>query len=325
MRQTFFTVLSFCAMAVLLTGCGGDIVTFNSKGQIGVEQRDLIIISFALMLIVVIPAIVMTLWFGWKYRESNTDAEYLPDWSHSTKIEIVVWGVPCLIIAALAYITYVTSHSLDPYKKIDHGRKSIDIQVIAEPFKWVFIYPDHNIATVNEVYLPENQPVTFHITSDFTMNSFFIPQLGGQVYAMAGMRTQLNLIANELGTFDGLSANYSGHGFSKMHFKAHSVSQGEYDAWIQKVKASNKALDFATLQGLAAHVTQGVPPNMKHHKDAPVPDPVQYFSPVQPDLFKAVIGKYMTANHTKAAHDEHHQENTMPAHAEMTTMAGGHQ
>lgn len=324
MRQTFFTVLSLCAMAVLLTGCGGDIVTFNSKGQIGVEQRDLIIISFALMLIVVIPAIVMTFWFAWKYRESNTEAEYLPEWSHSTKIEIVVWGVPCLIIAALAYITYVTSHSLDPYRKIDHSKPSLDIQVIAEPFKWVFIYPDRSIATVNEVYFPDNQPVTFHITSDFSMNSFFIPQLGGQVYAMAGMRTQLNLIANEVGVFDGLSANYSGHGFSRMRFKAHAVSENDYNAWVQKVQSSNQTLDFKTLQGLAEHVTQGIQPNMVHSKDVPLPAKVQYFSSVQPDLFKAVIDKYMKGSHDGSNHAKHTQEEAMPAHAEMANMAGGH-
>lgn len=337
MRQTFFAVLSLCAMAALLTGCGGDIVTFNSKGQIGIEQRDLIIISTALMLLVVIPAVVMTLWFGWKYRESNKDAEYLPDWHHSTKIEIVVWGVPCLIIAALGYITYVTSHSLDPYKKIDAAQisksaqkggvqanpdvKHLDIQVIAAPFKWIFIYPNEQIATVNEVYLPQNTPVTFHITSDFTMNSFFIPQLGGQVYAMAGMRTQLNLIADEKGEFDGISANYSGHGFSKMRFSAHSVSEGDYAAWVQKVKAANTTLDQATLKGMNDFALQGVAEAKaaNHHSSAD-PDPVKYFSSVEPDLFKAVINKYMVANHG-ADHAKHVKEGTEPAHAEV---AGGH-
>jgi cytochrome o ubiquinol oxidase subunit 2 len=338
MRQTFFAVLSLCA-AALLTGCGGDLVTFNSKGQIGIEQRDLIILSTALMLLVVIPAIAMTFWFGWKYRESNKDAEYLPDWHHSTKIEIVVWGVPCLIIAALAYITYVTSHSLDPYKKIDSNQiaksaehagvavdaniKPMTIQVIAAPFKWIFIYPEENIATVNEVYMPQNTPVTFNITSDFTMNSFFIPQIGGQVYAMAGMRTQLNLIADKQGVFDGISANYSGHGFSKMRFKAHSVSQGDYNAWVQKVKTANTTvLDQALVKRLNDYALQGVAEaKAAGHHSSPDPDPVEYFSSVEPELFKAVINKYMVANHGHTKHSEHVQEGATPAHADM---AGGH-
>ena len=331
MRQTLLAVLSLCAMAVLLTGCGGDLVLFNSKGQIGIEQRDLIIIAFALMLLVVIPAIVMTLWFGWKYRSSNTAAEYLPDWSHSTKIEIVVWGVPCLIIGALAYLTYVTSHSLDPYKKIESSKPGIDIQVIAEPFKWVFIYPEANIATVNEVYIPENTPVTFHITSDFTMNSFFIPQLGGQVYAMAGMKTQLNLIANEQGVFDGISANYAGHGFSKMRFKTHAVSDSDYTAWIQKVKTANTTvLDQAAIKRLTGYALQGVAEAKQagHHSDE-TPDPVEYFSSVEPDLFQKVVNKYMVANHAHAEHGQPEQEGAVaatPAHAEMADMdmAGGH-
>jgi cytochrome o ubiquinol oxidase subunit 2 len=339
MRQTLLAVLSLCAMAVLLTGCGGDLVLFNSKGQIGIEQRDLIIIATALMLLVVIPAIVMTIWFAWKYRESNKDAEYLPDWSHSTKIEIVVWGVPCLIIAALAYLTYVTSHSLDPYKQIDSNQitksaqhagvepnlnvKPVNIQVIAAPFKWLFIYPEENIATVNEIYVPQNTPVTFTITSDFTMNSFFIPQLGGQVYAMAGMKTQLNLIADKQGVYDGISANYSGHGFSKMRFKAHAVSEGDYAAWIQKVKATNTAvLDQDTVKRLNSFALQGVAEakQANHHAD-PNPDPVAYFSTVEPGLFQAVVNKYMVASHGHTEHSQHVQEGATAAHADM---AGGH-
>lgn len=331
MRQTLLAVLSLCAMTVLLTGCGGDLVLFNSKGQIGIEQRDLIIIAFFLMLLVVIPAIVMTFWFAWKYRDSNKSAEYLPDWSHSTKIEIFAWGVPCLIIAALAYLTYVYSHSLDPYKKIESDKPGIDIQVIAEPFKWVFIYPEANVATVNEVYIPENTPVTFHITSNFTMNSFFIPQLGGQVYAMAGMKTQLNLIANEKGVFDGISANYAGHGFSKMRFKTHAVSDSDYSAWIQKVKTANTTvLDQATLKSLASYSLQGVAEAKlaNHHSDQN-PDPVQYFSSVEPDLFQTVVNKYMVANHDgHAAHSQQEQEGSTPSPSHADTadmnMAGGH-
>lgn len=347
MRQTFIAVLSLCAMAVLLTGCGGDIVTFNSKGQVGIEQRDLIILSFALMLLVVIPAIAMTFWFGWKYRESNTDAEYLPDWSHSTKIEIFAWGVPCLIIAVLGYVTYVTSHTLDPYKPLTAEQiaksaaragksapadtKPLVIQVVAEPFKWVFIYPEENIATVNEIYLPVNKPVTFQITSDFAMNSFLIPQLAGQVYAMAGMKTDLNVIADEPGVFKGLSANYSGHGFSRMRFTAHAVSDADYSAWVQKVKAANSTLDTAALKGLVEYDLQGVAQaKAAHHHSTLDAAPVQYFSTVEANLFKSVVNKYMASNHAAFEQSEHAKEGAESAHAEMANMpgmtetAGGH-
>lgn len=333
MRKTLLAVLSLIAMPALLAGCG-DIVTFNAKGQVGVEQGNLIILAFALMLIVVIPAILMTFWFGWKYRESNKLAEYLPNWSHSTKIEVVVWGVPCIIIAALAYVTYVSSHELDPYKTIESDKPALEINVIAKPFKWVFIYPEENIATVNEISIPVDRPVTFNITSDFTMNSFFIPHLGGMVYAMAGMRTQLNLIANEAGEFRGLSANYAGHGFSRMRFKVHAVSDQAYADWVAKAKASSDTLDQATYDALRDYSQQGVAEaKAASHHEPLEPAPVQYFGTVEPGLFKAVIDKYMTAKHAGHGHgakdaghaaEQHSTEaehSTTPAHA---GAAGGH-
>lgn len=328
MRQTFLAVLSLCAMAVLLTGCGGDIVIFNSKGQIGIEQRDLIIISFVLMLLVVIPAILMTFYFGWKYRQGNASSEYLPTWAHSTKIEIVVWGVPVLIICALAYLAGITSHSLDPYKPINAEKiaqsvqnnpdqalanqvkkQPVTIQVVAEQWKWVFIYPEQNIATVNEIVFPVNTPVNFRITSNAAMNSFFIPQLGGQVYAMAGMQTQLHLIANELSDKDGkpgfgpddgyrgMSANYSGFGFSNMRFRAHAVTDEEYAAWVNQVKASPNALTMDAL-----HALRDDPKNRPHH-----PNPVMYFSSVQPNLFKTIIDQYMAAQHGHTSSQSGHE------------------
>ncbi|TEU30721.1 ubiquinol oxidase subunit II [Alkanindiges illinoisensis] len=327
MRQTFLAVLSLCAIAVLLTGCSGDIVIFNSKGQIGIEQRDLIIISFVLMLLVVIPAIFMTFYFGWKYRQGNGSAEYLPKWAHSTKIEIVVWGVPILIICALAYLAGTRSFSLDPYKPItaekvaqsvqnnpdqaianQAKKQPVTIQVIAEQWKWVFIYPEQNIATVNEIVLPVNTPINFRITSNSVMNSFFIPQLGGQVYAMAGMQTQLHLIADELSDRDGkpgigpddgyrgISANYSGYGFSNMRFRAHSVTDAEFNAWVNQVKTSPQTLDMAKLRAL-----RDDPKNRQPH-----PHPVEHFSSVEPNLFKIVIDQYMAAQHSHTASKANH-------------------
>ena len=337
MRKALLVMLPLCAMAALLAGCStDDIVTFHSKGQVGVDERNLIILAFALMLLVVVPAILMTFWFGWKYRESNAGAEYLPEWSHSTKIEVVVWGVPCLIIAALAVVTYITCFSLDPYKKLASDQAPVDIQVISQPFKWVFIYPEDGIATVNEVHLPVNRPVTFHITSDFSMNSFAIPQLGGMIYAMAGMHTQLNLIANEAGVYNGLSTNYSGNGFSRMRFKAYAESDADYKAWIQKVKSSKgKVLDRTAYEGLRDYSLQGIEASKAAHYEDPLDsDPVQYFSSVQPGLFQAVIDKYMDGYRTAeeiAAHKQNPMEHmghmdmggmemNAPAHA-----AGGHE
>ena len=327
MRQTFFTLLSLCAMAIL-SGCGGDMVLFNSKGQIGVEQGNLILIATALMLLVVIPAIAMTFWFMWKYRENNHEAEYLPTWAHSTKIEIVVWGVPILIIIVLATITYKVSHSLDPYKPITDEKiaKSIqtnpnqavakqaqhapiNVQVIAEQWKWVFIYPELNIATVNQVVFPVNTPVNFMITSNAAMNSFFIPQLGGQIYAMAGMKTQLHLIADELSDKDGqpgfgpndgyrgISANYSGYGFSQMRFRAHAVTNEEYDAWVNEVKTSGQHLDMPTLVSIR-----------DEPKNRPTkPHPVTHFSSVEPGFFQSVVDQYMPTDHgSEANHQSGH-------------------
>lgn len=189
------------------------------EGQVGIEQKNLILIATGLMLLVVIPVIIMTLAFAWKYRASNKAATYTPDWSHSTKIEAAVWIIPILIIIALGYVTYHSTHKLDPYRPLDSDVKPVQIDVVALDWKWLFIYPEQGIATVNKIVFPANTPVNFRVTSDAVMNSFFIPGLGGQIYAMAGMTTKLHLIANENDEFDGISANYSGAGFTGMKFK----------------------------------------------------------------------------------------------------------
>ena len=227
MRQTILAVLSLSAIAALLTGCGGDMVLLNSKGPVAEGQSNLMLTAIYLMLLVVIPSALMALWFGWKYRASNKDADYKPTWAHSTAIEVVVWGIPVIIIGILAALTWWGSHEYDPYKPLKSEKAPLTVQVIAEQFKWIFIYPEQGIATVNEMRFPEKTPVSLRITSNFTMNSFFIPALGGQIYAMAGMQTHLNLLADELSPaegFRGFSSNYSGYGFSQMRFRAHSVT-----------------------------------------------------------------------------------------------------
>lgn len=293
-----FGMLSLFAVAALLSGC--DMALMNPKGQVGLEQRSLILTAIGLMLIVVIPVIVMTIAFAWKFRASNTKAKYTPNWSHSNKIEAVVWTVPIIIILILGTITWKTTHSLDPYKPLVSDAKPITVEVISLDWKWLFVYPELGIATVNELAFPTNVPVNFKITSDTVMNSFFIPRLGGQIYAMAGMQTKLHLIANEPGKYDGISGGYSGKGFSGMKFTAIATpSQQEFDQWVATVRASSKTLnsteEFNTL----------AKPSEFH--------PVEYFSSVQPELFENLIRKFTQSGGAPA----HHHAESETQHGDM--------
>lgn len=283
-------LLSLIAGAVLLSGC--DSALLNPKGQIGLEQRSLILTAFGLMLIVVIPAVLMAIGFAWKYRASNKDAKYSPNWSHSNKVEAVVWTVPILIILFLAVLTWKTTHSLEPSKPLAHDEKPITIEVVAMDWKWFFIYPEQGIATVNEIAFPANTPVEFKVTSNSVMNSFFIPRLGSQIYAMAGMQTRLHLIANEPGTYNGISASYSGAGFSGMKFDAIATpDRAGFDQWVAKVKQSAQTMnDMDTYEKLAAP--------SEYHK-------VEYFSSVKPGLFVDVINKFMSHGDNGMKMEEH--------------------
>ena len=260
---------------LLLGGCNWTLL--NPVGQVGIEERNLIITATLLMLLVVVPVIAMTFIFAWKYRASNKDATYAPKWSHSTKIEVVIWTVPILIILALGVLTYKSTHALDPYRPLESDVKPLTIEVVAMDWKWLFIYPEQGIATVNKIVFPANTPINFRITSDTVMNSFFIPGLGGQIYAMAGMTTKLHLIANHNAELDGISANYSGAGFTGMKFKAIATSQAEFDAWVNEVKASPKQLDQAEYAALSK-------PSQNN--------PVALYSSYAPNLFQTIIDKY---------------------------------
>ncbi|WP_233978358.1 cytochrome o ubiquinol oxidase subunit II [Pectobacterium versatile] len=288
-----FGMLSLFAATVLLSGC--DMALMNPKGEVGLEQRSLILTAIGLMLIVVIPVIVMTIAFAWKFRASNEKAKYTPNWSHSNKIEAVVWTVPIIIIVILGTITWKTTHSLDPYKPLVSDVKPINVEVVSLDWKWLFVYPDLGIATVNELAFPANVPVAFKITSDSVMNSFFIPRLGGQIYAMAGMQTKLHLIANEPGKYDGISGGYSGKGFSGMKFTAITTpTQQEFDQWVANVRSSPKTLNTMDEFNVLAK------PSEFH--------PVEYFSTVQPDLFNNIIRKF-TGNDMNM---QHHGEGMKP-------------
>jgi len=259
----------------MLSGC--ESVILNPKGSIGLQEQSLIATSTWAMLLVVVPVIILTLCFAWRYRASNRNATYAPHWSHSTAIAIVVRIVPTAIIVYLAVLTWKTTHSLDPYRPLNSPVKPIDVDVVALDWKWLFIYPDIGIASVNQLAVPIGTPINFHITSDSVMNSFFIPQLGGQIYAMAGMQTRLHLIADQPGNYAGMSANFSGKGFSDMKFRTLAMNPAEFDAWTRKVKASSQRLNMDEYHEVAQ-------PSEKN--------PVQYFSSVDPKLFHNIIAKY---------------------------------
>lgn len=281
-RHIFFAAI--ISLSLFIDGC--KMVLLDPKGVIAADEKHLLITGVLLMLIVVVPVIFLTLAFAWKYRASNVNAKYEPDWAHNTLLEIVWWTIPCIIIVILAIITWISSHRLDPYKPLNSTDKPLTIQAISLEWKWLFIYPDQHIATINYVELPVQQPVLFLITSDAPMNSFQIPQLAGQIYAMAGMQTKLNLIANVPGDYAGLSTNFSGQGFSDMKFDVKAVSPTEFNQWVKQIKKSPQKLTSAAYDKIAQPSEN---------------DAVQYFSNVDKNMFSNVIMKFMMPMNNKMA------------------------
>ena len=269
-------MLVSCAGMLLLNGCNMEVL--NPKGIVADDEKRLLITALLLMLIIVVPVIIATFLIAFRYRASNTKAKYTPDWSHSALLEVVWWTIPIIIIAILARITWVSTHNLDPYRPLASTTKPITIEVVALEWRWLFIYPDQNIATLNFVEFPVNTPVNFLITSDAPMNSFQIQQLAGQIYAMAGMQTKLHLMASVTGDYQGRSVSFSGDGFSNMMFTARVTSLDDFNQWVQSVKHAPNGLSMAAYNQL-------VPPS----KD----DSVQYFSSVSDNLFNNIMMKFM--------------------------------
>ncbi|WP_319775241.1 ubiquinol oxidase subunit II [Breoghania sp.] len=243
-----FRALLVLPVLSLLGGC--NLVILDPAGDMAMQQRDLIVLATVLMLVIVLPVMALTVWFAWRYRKGN-DAPYEPDWDHSMKIELVVWAAPLAIIIALGSVTWVATHMLDPYRPLDRiaaGKpvpeesKPLEVEVVALDWKWLFFYPEYGVATVNELAAPVDRPITFRITASSVMNSFFIPALAGQIYAMPGMETKLHAVVNRAGVYDGLSANYSGAGFSGMRFKFHGMSDEAFADWIANVREKGSDL-----------------------------------------------------------------------------------
>jgi cytochrome o ubiquinol oxidase subunit 2 len=269
--------------AALLSGC--DLLVLNPPGDVAARQGDLIVVATLLMLIVIVPVIALTFWFAWRYRASNTQARYTPDWDHSTQLELVIWGVPLLIIIALGAVTWISTHLLDPYRPLDRiaegrpvpaGMQHLEVQVVALDWKWLFIYPEQNVATVNELALPVDRPVRFRITSSSVMNTFYVPALAGMIYGMPGMESKLHAVINVPGEYEGFSANYSGAGFSHMRFRFRGLSEGDFERWVNEQRASGAQLGRETYLELEK-------PSKR--------EPVRRYAQVERGLFDAVVNR----------------------------------
>jgi cytochrome o ubiquinol oxidase subunit 2 len=270
-----------CSYVVLVMLSGCTMQLMNPKGNIGEQEKTLIIVASALMLLVVIPVIVLTIFFAWRYRSTNLTAKYSPKWAHSTKIEAVVWSIPCVIVALLAFIIWGTTHDLDPYKPIESKVPPVRVEVVALNWKWLFIYPDYGIASVNQLQIPVDTPVEFKLTADSIMNAFFVPHLGSMVYVMPGMQTKLHLIANSTGSFGGMSASFSGPGFSDMKFNTVSSTRAEFEAWVARARQAKGRLDVSEYGALTA-------PSNGY--------PITLYGSLQPGIFRAIVDRYMVGN-----------------------------
>jgi cytochrome o ubiquinol oxidase subunit 2 len=271
----------FLTLMLALTGC--DLVVMSPSGDIAAQQRDLIVISVFLMLLIIVPVIFLTLFFAWHYRQSNTSATYDPEWHHSTGLEVIIWSAPLAIIIALGAVTWVSTHKLDPYRPLDRldaarpvtkDMKPINVEVVALDWKWLFFYPDYGIATVNEMAAPVDVPINFKLTASSVMNSFYVPALAGMIYTMPGMQTKLHAVINKPGEYEGLSSNYSGDGFSHMRFKFHGLDQAGFEAWVARVKQNGTALNRDAYLKLEK-------PSAK--------EPVRYYASVENGLYDAVL------------------------------------
>ncbi len=279
-KLKWLSLLTGCLGILCLAGCEWhNVGLLNPKGIIAFEERKLFFDTMALMLIVVLPVIIMSFAFVYHYQVSHRVRDYKPHWAHSYLLESLWWGIPCVIIVILAAMTWKATHVLDPYNRIPgHNQPPMLIQAIALPWKWLFIYPKENIATVNYLVVPVDQQVEYWMAADnVPMSAFFIPQLGSQVYVMAGMRTRLHLVANQKGVYDGLNTQYNGGGFSDMHFPVYVVDAKEMQQWVQKIKKSAPLSD-ATYKDLLRPSIENTP---------------RFYAGVMPDLFQNVVNTYM--------------------------------
>ncbi|WP_116367495.1 ubiquinol oxidase subunit II [Parahaliea mediterranea] len=303
--RTLCKTLLASVLALSLAGCKW--VVMSPSGDVAAQQADLILWSTYLMLIIIVPVILLTLLFAWRYRSSNKNATYKPDWDHSTKLELVIWAAPLAIIIALGALTWVSTHKLDPYRPLDRvdegvpvpeGTQPLVVEVVAMDWKWLFFYPEQGIATVNELAAPVDRPIKFKITATTMMNSFYVPALAGMIYAMGGMETQLHAVINEEGSYEGFSANYSGEGFNKMRFEFLGQSEADFEQWVAQVKAQGNPLSRDVYKAL---------------EKPSIDDPVRYYSEVMPGLYDAILNRCVDPGQVcmkdlMKSHHAHHGE-----------------
>ena len=286
-------VLSLVVLVAALQGFAAryGVAILDPRGKIASEQRDLLAFAFFLSLIVIVPVFVLTIFIVWRYRDgAKSRGRYAPDWSHNRTLETIWWGIPIAIITILGTITWQTSHTLDPYRPIAGATAPLRVQVVALPWRWLFIYPGQEVASINSLAIPLDVPVEFNITADAPMNSFWVPQLGGQVYAMAGMTTKLHLQADQPGNYRGSSANISGEGFADMDFTVKAQSPEEFSRWLDSARNSGNNLDTAAYSQLSR-------PSRNSQE--------QLFVLAEPYVYDNIIMKYMTpAEGLPTGHDE---------------------
>jgi len=271
------SALRWCVLAplpLLLTACHWAVL--DSRGPVGQADRTILIDSLAIMLAIGLPTILATFAFAWWFRASNKRARYRPDWEFSGAIELVVWAIPAMVIILLGGVAWIGAHELDPAKPLSQREAPVEIQVISLDWKWLFIYPQEGVASVNQLVVPAGVPLRFSLTSASVWNVFFVPQLGSMIYTMNGMRTQMNLQADEPGTFRGLSAHFSGDGFSDMHFAVRAVRADEFAAWVKGTRGVGPTLDGTAYTALARQSTN-LPPST--------------FGAVTPELFAKVVSQ----------------------------------
>jgi cytochrome o ubiquinol oxidase subunit II len=249
-RANVWSARSVCALLVPLALDGCHTAVLSPAGPIGAADRTILLDALAIMLAIVVPTILATLAFAWWFRASNTRARHLPTWSYSGRVELIVWSIPALVVFFLGGIAWIGSHLLDPARPLSPGAKPLEIQVVSLDWKWLFIYPEQGVASVNDLVAPAGVPLHFQITSASVFNVFFVPRLGSEIYSMYGMTTQLYLQADHPGIYPGLSAHFSGDGFSDMAFDLRAVTPEQFSAWATEASASGPALDEAAYRNL---------------------------------------------------------------------------
>ena len=277
MRYVVLAVLLLSAAA--LGGCTEGVLA--PKGPIAAAERQILFNALGIMLAIVIPTVLATLGVAWWFRASNKGASYRPDFKYSGRLELLVWSIPAMTVLLLGGLAWVSSYDLDPPRPIASAAKPVRVQVVSLDWKWLFIYPEQGIATVNQLTIPVGTPVSFELTSTGVMNSFWVPQLGGQIYTMAGMTTRLHLQADHPGTFRGASANYSGDGFADMRFNIDAVPAEKFAQWVDAAHSAGPVLDRQSYADLA--------------KPSKAVAPFTYRA-VAPDLFSDIVSSVMTAD-----------------------------